>query len=66
MRVRRGFIQPKPLKDRLVEFAANARKIADELPPGARRDEALKRARQADTAAHIDAWVNSSGLQTPK
>jgi hypothetical protein len=66
MRVRRGFIQRKPLKDRLVEFAANARKIADELPPGARRDEALMRARQADTAAHIDAWVNSSGLQTPK
>jgi hypothetical protein len=66
MRVRRGFIQSKPLKDRLAEFAANARKIADELPPGPRRDEALKRARQADTAAHIDAWVNSSGLQTPK
>lgn len=66
MRVRRGFIQPKSLRDRLVEFAANARKSADELPPGARRDEALKRARQADTAAHIDAWLNSSGLQAPK
>ncbi|GAB1715487.1 MAG: hypothetical protein NTAFB05_05290 [Nitrobacter sp.] len=66
MTVRRGIIQQKPLKDRLVEFAANARKAADELPPGARREEALKRARQADTAAHIDAWVNSSGLQTPK
>jgi len=54
------------LKDRLVEFAANARKTADELPPGARRDEALAKVRQADAAAHIDAWVNSSGLQTPK
>ena len=66
MRVRRGSIQLKPLKDRLVEFAANARKTADELPPGARRDEALRKARQADAAAHIDAWENSSGLQTPK
>jgi hypothetical protein len=66
MTVRRGFIQQKSLKDRLGEFAANARKAADELPPGARRDEALKKVRQADTAAHIDAWVNSSGLQTPK
>ena len=66
MRVRRGSIQLKPLKDRLVEFAANARKTADELPPGALRDEALRKARQADAAAHIDAWVNSSGLQTPK
>jgi hypothetical protein len=54
------------LKDRLIEFAASARKAAEELPPGARRDEALRKARQADVAAHIDAWVNSSGLQTPK
>jgi hypothetical protein len=66
MRVQRGLTQLKPLKDRLAEFAADARKAADELPPGARRDEALKRARQADTAAHIEAWANSSGLQTPK
>ncbi len=66
MRVRSGSIQLRPLKDRLVEFAANARKAADELPPGARRDEALAKVRQADAAAHIDAWVNSSGLQTPK
>ena len=66
MRVQRGFTHLKPLKDRLAEFAEDARKAADELPPGARRDEALKRARQADTAAHIEAWANSSGLQTPK
>ncbi|WP_041357734.1 hypothetical protein [Nitrobacter hamburgensis] len=65
MKVRR-FTQLKSLKDRLVEFAANSCKAADELSPGARRDEALKLARQADAAAHIDAWVNSSGLQTPK
>ena len=66
MRVRRGSIQLRPLKDRLVEFAANDRKTADELAPVVRRDEALAKVRQADAAAHIDAWVNSSGLQTPK
>ena len=58
-------LNAKSLKERLVEFAANVRKAADETPPGADRDEALRKACQADTAAHIDAWANSSGLQTP-
>jgi hypothetical protein len=26
----------------------------------------LRRARQADTAAHLDEWANSPGLQPPK
>jgi hypothetical protein len=26
----------------------------------------LKKARQADTAAHVDDWANSRGLRPPK
>jgi hypothetical protein len=43
-----------------------AREKAEQLPPGEERADLLKKARQADTAAHIDEWINSSGLQPPK
>lgn len=66
MRVQRSSSQPKSLKDRLAEFAAAVRKATDELSPNARRDEALRKRRLSDIAAHIDGWANSSGLQTPK
>lgn len=66
MRVQRSSSQPKSLKDRLAEFAAGVRKATDELSPNARRDEALRKRRLSDIAAHIDGWANSSGLQTPK
>jgi hypothetical protein len=39
---------------------------ASELRPGAERDDLLRRARQADTALHLDDWANSRGLQPPK
>ena len=41
------------------------REQAARLPPGIERDEMLKRASQADTAAHLDDWANSRGLQPP-
>ena len=63
---RRHFKQTTPpLKDRLTAFAEEARQKADELPPGPERDEMLKKARQADTACHLDAWANSPGLRPP-
>ena len=34
--------------------------------PGVQKDEMLRKARQADTACHLEEWVNSSGLQAPK
>jgi hypothetical protein len=37
-----------------------------EHAPGAERDDMLRKARQAETAAHLDEWVNSPGLQPPK
>jgi hypothetical protein len=55
----------EPLKDRLVAFAKETRERAT-LMSGQERYALLQRARQADTAAHINEWVNSPGLQPPK
>ena len=63
---RRPFKQTRPLKDRLTAFAEEARQKATELPPGPERDEMLKKARQADTASHLDAWANSPGVRPPE
>ena len=59
-------VQTVSLKDRLAAFANKVRETADRLPPGRERDDMLKKARRAETAAHIDDWANSPGLQPPK
>ena len=66
MTERRRFIQTASLKDRLIAFAAEARTKAAKLAPGIERDDLLRKARQADTASHLDEWANSPGLQPPK
>ena len=66
MTKRRRFIQTESLKDRLAAFAERARENARFLKVGAERDELLKKAQHADTAAHIEDWLNSPGLQPPK
>ena len=58
--------QPISLKDRLASFAKEVRDKAAGLRPGPERDALLKKARQADTASHLDDWANSAGLQPPK
>jgi ClpP class serine protease len=65
MQKRRRISQTISFKDRLISFAEQAREKAKSLG-GLEREELLKKARQADTAAHIDAWANSPGLQPPK
>jgi hypothetical protein len=66
MTERRRFKQSRSLKDRLIAFAAEARNKAAQLTPGTEREDLLKKARQADTAAHLVELVNSPGLQPPK
>lgn len=66
MPARRHFKQTISLQDRLASFARDARDKASRLPPGAEKDDLLKQARQADTASHIEGWVNSPGLQSPR
>jgi hypothetical protein len=66
MKARRRFKQITSFQDRLGAFALDAREEAERLPPCAERDDLLRKARQADTAANLDAWANSPGLQPPK
>jgi hypothetical protein len=63
---RRRFKQKLSLQDRLALFAKAAREKASLLPPGAEKDELLRKAQQADTAVHLNEWANSPGLQAPE
>jgi hypothetical protein len=45
--------------DRLAQEAERFRQEAETKPPGQERDNLLKKARQAETAAHIDQWIDS-------
>ena len=64
--LRRHFKQKQSFKDRLAKFAMDMRERPAELAPGIKRDDFLMRARQADTAQHLDEWANSPDLQPPK
>jgi hypothetical protein len=55
-----------PFPDRLTQEAERLRAEAEKLPPGLQRHELERMARQAETAAHIDEWLKSPGLQRPK
>jgi hypothetical protein len=66
MNKRRRLKQSVPFKDRLAAFAKDLREKAAELPAGQQRDELLKRARRANTAAHLDDWANSNELRPPR
>lgn len=62
---RRRFKQTVPFKDRLRAFAEDLREEALRLPAGPEKEAILKRARRPDTAAHLDEWARSPGLQSP-
>lgn len=66
MTERRRFNRKSTFTQRLALFAKAAREKASILRPGAERDELLRKARQADTAAHLHKWADSPGLQPPK
>ncbi len=66
MKQRRRFKPKLSFPDRLASFAKDARKTAAHLPPGAEKDELLRKARQADAAAHLNEWASSPGLQPQK
>jgi hypothetical protein len=36
------------------------------LPPGMAREQAIRKARQAEVGAHMSEWLRSPGLQPPK
>lgn len=63
---RRRFKHILSLPDRLTQEAERWRSEAEKLPPGAERQELERKARQAETAAHLDEWLRSPGLQPPR
>jgi hypothetical protein len=64
--VRRRYVQDTTLDVRLAAEAERLRAEARNLPPGQERDHLLRQARQTDAAAHMNDWLNSPGLQSPR
>ena len=52
--------------ERLRKAATQARQEAQQLPQGPQRDQLMKKASQAETAAHINEWVRSPGHRSPR
>jgi hypothetical protein len=57
--------QEKTFQQRLVEEAARFKQLAAETRHGMQRELYLRRARQAETASHINEWLTSPGLRPP-
>lgn len=57
---------PLPLQERLNRIARGAREKAAGLPPGDERDRLLETAVSTESAAAIERWLSSPGLQNPK
>ena len=54
-----------PLQDRLALHALRLKEEAQALRPGPERDAMIRRARQAETASHLQDWLLSPGLRAP-
>jgi hypothetical protein len=63
---RRRIRQKLSLSERLALYGKAAREKASLLQPGAEKDELLRKAGLADTAAHLNEWASSPGLPPPK
>jgi hypothetical protein len=63
--MRRRFKQTTTLEYRLAQQAEQSRQEAEGTPAGIERDKLIRRARQADTALRINAWIYSKGLRSP-
>jgi hypothetical protein len=62
---RRHFKQTTTLDQRLTQEAKRLRQEAKGIPPGIEREMLIRRARQAETAVHIQEWLASPGLKSP-
>jgi hypothetical protein len=63
---RRRFNQTQSLEERLAEEAKRLRTEAKLLPPGAIRDQMIRKARQAEIGSHMSEWLRSPGLRPPE
>jgi hypothetical protein len=62
---RRRFQNVLSFPERMSQEAERLRTEADKLPHGSERDSLLRKARQAETACHVNEWLSSPGLQKP-
>jgi hypothetical protein len=54
-------------EQRLAVEAQRFKEAAEEQPPGSlARELLLRRARQAETALHVNEWLSSPGLAPPR
>jgi hypothetical protein len=57
---------PLSFRERLNNFALEARAAAKKLPPSAERSELLQKARDGEAAAMIERWLSLPGEPNPK
>ena len=65
MAERRRLKQAQSLKQRLLDRVKSLREEARLMKPGFERDALLRKARQAETASHIEEWLSSPELKPP-
>ncbi|QPF88348.1 hypothetical protein IC762_30460 [Bradyrhizobium genosp. L] len=65
MKRRKRIKQIETLEERLAHQADELRERAKAMPAGVEKEALLKRARQAETGAHLSEWLRSPGLRPP-
>ncbi len=66
MQHRTRFKQTLSLEERLADEAKRLREEAKLLPPGAVREEVLRKARQIEAASHMNEWLSAPAPLSPK
>ncbi|MBR1187281.1 hypothetical protein [Bradyrhizobium sp. AUGA SZCCT0160] len=64
--MQRRRIQEDRLDQLISEQAERLRDEAREAPPATEREKLSRKARHAETGAHLQNWLKSPGLQQPK
>jgi hypothetical protein len=55
-----------PFEQRLAQEAHRVKERAKSLPHGRKRELLSRKARQLETALHINEWLSSPGLRPPE
>jgi hypothetical protein len=65
--MRTQLIQAKPSFDqRLAQEALRIQAQVKSLPHGKERELLVRKARQLETASHVNEWLSSPGLKAPR
>ncbi|QOZ33373.1 hypothetical protein [Bradyrhizobium sp. CCBAU 53421] len=65
MQRRRRFKHTQSLEERLADEAMRLRSQAKTLPPSAKKEAVLRKARQDEITASLTEWLTSPGLRVP-